>query len=243
MRPSRCTIDTSCVIALDLVDLLPKLSFLFSAVLIPRAVRSELFRRRRTRDRIQALLRDYSFLQPCDEYDRGAADVLLVERARQGVADRGETEAVVQAAAVGSAVVVDDHGAERWPGGSALIATAASGSCAGYFNLASFQVRKSDRAVAGSSIAAFACPPRESPDSLRTPAKPLGLIPVDPTRMVPAVPAVCTSGRVNHEPRQSTSPKAAFQRDPSDHLSVVNAPAWRAQTSAWTASDTPTAHT
>lgn len=108
MWPPRCTIDTSCVIALDLVDLLPKLSFLFSAVLIPRAVRSELFRRRRTKDRIQALLRDYSFLQPCDEYDRGAADVLLVERAHQGVADRGETEAAVQAAAVGAAVVVDD---------------------------------------------------------------------------------------------------------------------------------------
>lgn len=34
--------------------------------------------------------------------------MLLVERARQGVADRGEAEAVVQAAAVGAAVVVDD---------------------------------------------------------------------------------------------------------------------------------------
>jgi hypothetical protein len=46
MRPPLCTIDASCVIILDHLNLLPQMSFLFSRVLVPKAVRTELFRRR-----------------------------------------------------------------------------------------------------------------------------------------------------------------------------------------------------
>lgn len=103
-----CTIDTSCVVALDLLDLLPQLSFLFSRVLLPSAVRTELFRRRSTKDRLHVLLRSYAFITRCNEFDKVAVDVLLIERMRQGVEDRGEIEAVVQAAQNGAAVIVDD---------------------------------------------------------------------------------------------------------------------------------------
>jgi predicted nucleic acid-binding protein len=103
-----CTMDASSVIALDHLDLLPQLSFLFSRVLLPKAVRTELFRRRATKDRLRALLDSYAFVECCDDYDKGAVDVLLIEHARHGGEDRGETEAVVQAAKFGAIVVVDD---------------------------------------------------------------------------------------------------------------------------------------
>lgn len=88
-------IDTSCVIALDRLDLLPRLTLLFDEVLIPKAVRTELFRRRLTKDRIRALLREYAFVRLCYEYDQGAVDVLLTERRTLAPRHRGETEAVV----------------------------------------------------------------------------------------------------------------------------------------------------
>lgn len=108
MRARRCTIDSSCVIALDHLDLLPKLSFLFSIVLVPKAVREDLFKRRATKDRLQFLFETYAFLQRCDGYEQGAVEFLLAERARQGAQDRGEVEAVVQASQFGATVIVDD---------------------------------------------------------------------------------------------------------------------------------------
>lgn len=54
------------------------------------------------------LLRSYAFIARCNEYDRGTVDLLLIERVSQGVQDRGETEAVVQAAGLGATVIVDD---------------------------------------------------------------------------------------------------------------------------------------
>jgi predicted nucleic acid-binding protein len=110
MRQPRCTIDASSVIALDRLKLLPQLSLLFSRVLLPGAVRRELFRRRATKDRLKKILDSFAFVAPCDDYDKGAVDILLSERAIRGTKDRGEAEAVVQAAKVGAMVVVDD----RW---------------------------------------------------------------------------------------------------------------------------------
>jgi predicted nucleic acid-binding protein len=110
MRSRRCTIDSSCIIALDHLQLVPQLSLLFSPVLVPKAVRNELFKRRATKDRLQLVFSTYGFFQRCDGYDQGAVDFLLAERARLGVRDRGEAEAVVQASQVGAAVIVDD----RW---------------------------------------------------------------------------------------------------------------------------------
>jgi predicted nucleic acid-binding protein len=108
MRQPVCTIDTSCIIALDHLNLLPQLTYLFSRVLVPKAVRNELFKRRETKDRIQRMLDNFAFIERCDSYDKANVDILLIERAAQGTEDRGEAEAVVQAAAVGAVVIVDD---------------------------------------------------------------------------------------------------------------------------------------
>src|ERR1017187_8091441 len=61
MRARRCTIDSSCVIALDHLDLVPKLSFLFSIVLVPKAVREELLKHRAAKDRLQSVFDTYAF--------------------------------------------------------------------------------------------------------------------------------------------------------------------------------------
>jgi len=108
MRSRRCTIDSSCIIALDHLQLVPQLSVLFSPVLVPKAVRNELFKLRTTRDRLQSIFSTYGFFQRCDGYDHGTVDFLLAERTRLGAKDRGEVEAVVQASQFGAAVIVDD---------------------------------------------------------------------------------------------------------------------------------------
>jgi len=77
-------------------------------VLVPKAVREELFKRRITKNRLQVLLDTYAFLERCDGYEKGTVDVLLVERTLQGRRDRGEAEAVVQASEFGATVLVDD---------------------------------------------------------------------------------------------------------------------------------------
>jgi predicted nucleic acid-binding protein len=102
MSASRCTIDSSCVIALDQLDLLPQLSLLFSIVLVPKAVRDELFKRRATKDRLHSLFEAYAFLQRCDGYEKGTVEFLLAERTREGAQDRGEVEAIVQASEFGA---------------------------------------------------------------------------------------------------------------------------------------------
>jgi predicted nucleic acid-binding protein len=108
MRSRRCTIDSSCIIALDHLQLVPQLSVLFSPVLVPKAVRNELFKLRAVKDRLQFLFSTYGFFQRCDGYEQGTVDFLLAERARLGVKDRGEVEAVVQASQFGATVIVDD---------------------------------------------------------------------------------------------------------------------------------------
>lgn len=108
MRARSCTIDSSCVIALDHLDLVPALSLLFSTVLVPKAVREDLFKRRATKDRVQALFENFAFFQRCDGYEQGAVDFLLAERTRTGSQDRSEVEVVVQASQFGATVIVDD---------------------------------------------------------------------------------------------------------------------------------------
>src|SRR5271166_2478970 len=108
MRPRRCTIDSSCLIALDHLGLVPSLSWLFTVVLVPKAVREELFKQRETKDWLQALFSAFAPIRRCDDYDQGTVDLLLAERTRQGKRDRGEIEAVVQATQLGATVIVDD---------------------------------------------------------------------------------------------------------------------------------------
>jgi len=80
MRSRGCTIDSSCIIALDHLYLVPQLSMLFEIVLVPKAVRNELFKVRATKDRLQLIFSTYGFFQRCDGYDQGTVDFLLAER-------------------------------------------------------------------------------------------------------------------------------------------------------------------
>lgn len=107
-------IDSSCVIALDILNLLPALSVLFNRLLLPKAVRQELNQRQIMKDRVEAYQNEYAtFVIFCDQYDQGAVDVLLSEKKRLGKKDRGETEAVVQAAMEGAMVIIDDRDGRR----------------------------------------------------------------------------------------------------------------------------------
>lgn len=111
MRRPACVIDSSCVIALDHLQLFPQLTFLFSEVLLPKAVRRDLFRRRVSKDRVRGFFTSFAFIRRCDRYDRTAVDILLTDR--RANRDRGEAEAVVQAAERGAAVIVDDKWGRR----------------------------------------------------------------------------------------------------------------------------------
>jgi predicted nucleic acid-binding protein len=102
-------IDSSCIISLDALNLLPQLTFLFEKIHIPKAVRRELYDVRATRDRLRALLRQYAVIRRCNDYDQGAVNVLWSERHAEGSRDLGEVEAIVQAAKLGATVVVDDQ--------------------------------------------------------------------------------------------------------------------------------------
>lgn len=104
----KAVIDTSCVIALDRLDLFPQASLLFSKLLVPKAVRTELNRHTQTKRRMRKRFTEYQFLQHCNDYLQDAVDLLLIERVRTGTQDRGEAEAVVQAAQTGATVIVDD---------------------------------------------------------------------------------------------------------------------------------------
>ena len=104
MRPI-ATIDTSSLIALDLLDLIPLTANLFSRILLPKFVRHELFRRRRTKDRLQRMLNEYGFIERCDDYDRSVVEFLVAGRRNR---DRGEAETVVQATPLNATVIVDD---------------------------------------------------------------------------------------------------------------------------------------
>jgi len=108
MRLPICTVDSSTVIALDHLDLLPRLSVLFSRVLLPKRVRAELFSLPGRQERLGELSESYRFIENCDDYDQAAVDILFSERKAYGLRDRGEAEAVVQAVEIGSMVLVDD---------------------------------------------------------------------------------------------------------------------------------------
>ena len=63
MRRPACVIDSSCVIALDHLELFPQITFLFSEVLLPKAVRKDLFKRRVSKDRVRGFFSSFAFIQ------------------------------------------------------------------------------------------------------------------------------------------------------------------------------------
>lgn len=108
MPKRSAVIDSSCIISLDVLNLLPQLTYLFESIHIPKAVRRELYDVRSTRDRLRALLRQYAVIRRCNDYDQAAVNILWAERHSEGSKDLGEVEAVVQAAKLGAVIVVDD---------------------------------------------------------------------------------------------------------------------------------------
>jgi predicted nucleic acid-binding protein len=108
MPEPRCTVDSSAVIALDHLSLLPQLSLLFSQVLIPTAVRQETSEREETRERLDALLSEYGFVQVCTDFDPAAVEIYFSERKTENRRGRGEAETVQQAAQTGAVAIIDD---------------------------------------------------------------------------------------------------------------------------------------
>jgi predicted nucleic acid-binding protein len=55
------------------------------------------------------LVKEYAFIEHCNEYDQAAVDLLLIEHTGQIRRDRGEAEAIQQAIALGASVMIDDR--------------------------------------------------------------------------------------------------------------------------------------
>jgi predicted nucleic acid-binding protein len=115
-RPT-ATIDSTCLIALESLDLLPKLSVLFDRVWIPKAVREETAKRHRRKQRITAIINRYAFYERCEVADQVRVELLLTGgvRSSQPKRHRGEAEAVIQATERGATtVLVDDPDGRGW---------------------------------------------------------------------------------------------------------------------------------
>ena len=85
--------DTSVLIALHHLGLLPKLSMFYSQVLVPSAVRTEFLLKdeEKTREVALTLLISRAFFFPCDDYDTVQVNLYLLHRL-----GRGEAEALSQ---------------------------------------------------------------------------------------------------------------------------------------------------
>ena len=103
-------LDSSCAIALEAAGLLAELTWLFSKVHLPRAVRIELRRPKNARARVKRLQAENAAFISCNEFDDAAVDLMLPESRRRSNRDRGEAEAAQQAATLEALPLVDD----RW---------------------------------------------------------------------------------------------------------------------------------
>jgi len=115
-RPT-ATIDSTCLIALESLDLLPKLSVLFDRIWIPKAVREETAKRHRRKHRITAIINRCAFYERCEVADQVRVELLLTGgiRSSQPKRHRGEAEAVIQATERGATtVLVDDPDGRGW---------------------------------------------------------------------------------------------------------------------------------
>lgn len=109
-RNSTAVIDTSCLLFLDHLDLLPILNIRYDKVYIPRYVYQEASRKQRKRHRLRRLIQTHGFLEICSA--TSAIDVRLLSddilRPETKI-DRGEAETIVQARErKASTVLMDD---------------------------------------------------------------------------------------------------------------------------------------
>jgi uncharacterized protein len=111
-RPiSTAVIDTSCLLFLDHLDLVPSLSIRYNKVYVPRYVFQEACRKQRKRYRLRRLIAQHGFLEICsvssDTEVRLLSDTALKPAT---VIHRGEAETIIQARERrASTVLMDDR--------------------------------------------------------------------------------------------------------------------------------------
>lgn len=109
------TIDTSVLCSLQSAQLLEKLSVLFNRILIPERVHKELSARPEANRPSLEAIEDLAFFHHCTDYDPLLVQWLLHTRKhRKEGKDRGEAEAVIQAAKHSAVVLMDDHVGRVW---------------------------------------------------------------------------------------------------------------------------------
>lgn len=116
-RSRWATIDTSSLCALEHLDLFRLTTLLFDQIHIPRRVREEYTKKRRSRAALERLREDLAPYRYCNVADEVSVKMLLAEEAvrRTPRADEGEAEAIVQASQIGAPVViVDEKRARKW---------------------------------------------------------------------------------------------------------------------------------
>jgi predicted nucleic acid-binding protein len=108
------TIDTSVLISLQSADLLGAVSVLFNRLLVPVSVRKELTDGGERSASALKAIDEFAIFERCDVYDRAAVDFLLQARKqRKEGKDKGEAEAVIQAAQYPAQMVLTDDGLGR----------------------------------------------------------------------------------------------------------------------------------
>ena len=115
-RYREATIDTSCLIALQHLDLFAQLSLLFDRVYIPRRVREDFRKTFNSRKALSRIVARFALYRYCNRVDEVNLRLLLSERpSKKPRSNEGEAEAVLQAAEIGAEVViVDDPHGRRW---------------------------------------------------------------------------------------------------------------------------------
>jgi len=117
-RARQATIDTSCLCAIEHVDLFREVAFLFDQIHIPRRVREEFAKKFRSRKILGKLPKQFTQFRYCNIADEISVKLLLAEQAgrrRKPRSDEGEAEAIVQANQLGlSLVVMDDKKGRAW---------------------------------------------------------------------------------------------------------------------------------
>jgi predicted nucleic acid-binding protein len=103
------TIDTTVLVSLQCAELLGAVSVLFDRILVPARVREELATKAERNVTALKAIEEFAIFEHCDEYDQTSVELLLQTRKhlKKG-RDRGEAEAVIQAAERPAQLVLTD---------------------------------------------------------------------------------------------------------------------------------------
>ena len=109
-RPATVVLDTSCLLCLLHLDLLPKLILRYSAVYLPIHLLHEARRRGKSRYPLKSVLKSYPFLKRCKVGDEHEARLLYDPHLEPDIPiHQGEAEVIIQARERQAAeVIIDD---------------------------------------------------------------------------------------------------------------------------------------